>query len=65
MTKPQELRSFTPGELKEKVTSLEKELFEIRGKAATDKVEKPGRIRIARKEIARILTILREKEKTA
>lgn len=62
MTKPHELRALTPVELKEKVASLEKVLFELRSKATTDKVEKPDSFRKARKEIARCLTILKEKE---
>ena len=65
MTKPQELRALTPAELKEKVASLEKELFDLRTKTTTDKVEKPDSFRKMRKEIARILTILKEKEISA
>ncbi|MFH1857995.1 MAG: 50S ribosomal protein L29 [Candidatus Omnitrophota bacterium] len=65
MTKPQELRSLTVQELNEKTAMLRKELFDLRGKAVTDKIEKPSRIRQVRKEIARILTILKEKEKSA
>ena len=61
MTKPGELRGFTAVELQEKVSSLEKELFDLRGQASSGKIEKPSRIRQARKEIARILTILKEK----
>ena len=62
MTKPDELRTLTANDLKEKIHLLEKELFEIRGKAEQGAVEKPSRIRAARKEIARMLTLLREKE---
>jgi len=62
MTKPDELRTLTANDLKEKIHLLEKELFEIRGKAEQGAVEKPSRIRAARKEIARIFTILKEKE---
>ena len=65
MTKPEELRGFTVEELQEKILSLKKELFDLRGKATGDKIEKPSRIRDARKEVARILTILKEKEKKA
>ena len=62
MTKPDELRTLTANDLKEKIHLLEKELFEIRGKAEQGTVEKPSRIRAARREIARMLTLLREKE---
>ena len=63
MIKIQELRALTDGELQEKIAFLKKELFDLRGKASGDKIEKPHRIREARKEIARILTLLKEKEK--
>lgn len=63
MTKIQELRTLTDAELKEKMLSLEKELFELRAKASTDKIEKPSRFREIRKEKARILTLLKEKER--
>ncbi|MBI4437003.1 MAG: 50S ribosomal protein L29 [Candidatus Omnitrophica bacterium] len=62
MTKASELRPLTANDLKEKIHLLEKELFEIRGKAEQGAVEKPSRLRAARKEIARMLTILKEKE---
>ena len=65
MTKPGELRGLTADELHEKMLSLKKELFDLRGKASGDKIEKPSRIRKARKDVARILTILKEKEKKA
>lgn len=63
MIKIQELRALTDGELQEKIVSLKKELFDFRGKSSGDKIEKSHHIREARKEIARILTILKEKEK--
>ena len=63
MKKIEELRSLSNNDLQEKVITLKKELFTLRGKAVGDKMEKPSRIRQARKEIARILTLLKEKEK--
>ncbi len=65
MTKPQDLRALSVGELREKVVFLRKSLFEIREKAIGEKVEKPSQIRSQRKDIARIMTILKEKEKQA
>ena len=61
MTKPQELRTLSVGELKEKLDALHKSLFEIREKAIGGKVERPSQIRNQRKDIARILTLLKEK----
>ncbi len=61
MTKPDELRHLTVDELKGKVATLEKELFEFRQKAIQGSLEKISQIRSTRKEIARIHTILKEK----
>jgi len=65
MTKPQEFRELSAAEITEKVDTLRKELFTLRGKAPGGKVEKPSMIRKTRKDIARLLTILKEKEKTS
>lgn len=62
MLKPQELRNLSKQELKEKITTLKKSLFQMRTQEATGRIEKPSRIREARRDIARILTVLREKE---
>ena len=62
MLKVSELRNLSKQELGEKVVALKKSLYEIRIQKATGRIEKPGRIREARREIARILTILQEKE---
>ena len=62
MLKVSELRNLSKQELGEKVVALKKSLYEIRIQKATGRIEKPGRIREARREIARILTILKEKE---
>lgn len=60
--KPSEIRNLSPEELKTKYNSLSQELFSLRQQARTGKLEKPDRIRQAKKDIARILTILNEKE---
>jgi len=62
MLKVSELRNLSKQELGEKVVALKKSLYEIRIQKATGRIEKPSRIREARREIARILTILKEKE---
>lgn len=60
--KIQELRALTEQELEEKVPAFEKELFGLREQARLGKIEKSSRIRQVRKEIARIKTILKERE---
>lgn len=61
MLKAQELRNLSRQELREKLKDLKKSLFEIRTQAATGRVEKVSRIRQTRRDIARILTVMREK----
>ncbi|MCX8095647.1 MAG: 50S ribosomal protein L29 [Caldisericia bacterium] len=60
--KAKELRELTVDELKRKLEDLRRELFNLRFQQITHQLKNPIRIRIVRKEIARILTILREKE---
>ena len=63
MIKPAELRNLSKPELKEKLLSLKKSLYEMRSQGATGRIEKPSKIKEARRDVARILTILKEKEK--
>ena len=58
-----ELRNLTPEELKQKLTSLKEELFSLTATRYTAKLEKPHRIGQIRKDVARILTISRERER--
>lgn len=61
--KPKELDSLTTDELKEKAEGLKKELFSLRLQAKSGKLEKHSTIRMAKRDIARVLTILKQKEK--
>ncbi len=63
MLKVAELRDLSRQELKEKLEGLKKSLFQMRTQGATGRIEKPGRIKQMRRDIARILTVLKEKEK--
>ncbi|HPT87562.1 MAG TPA: 50S ribosomal protein L29 [Bacillota bacterium] len=60
--KAKELRELTPEELRVKLTGLKEELFNLRFQVATGQLDNPMRIRNVRKDIARILTIMRENE---
>ena len=60
-----ELRGMTRTELNAKVTELKEELFGLRFAAATGQLESHGRLREARKDIARIQTILAEQRRKA
>jgi large subunit ribosomal protein L29 len=57
-----ELRSSTPEELTSKLAEAKEELFNLRFQSATGQLESHGRLRAVRKEIARIYTVLRERE---
>mgnify|MGYP001575272001 CR=1 FL=1 len=61
--KIRELREFTPEDLLQKEKSLKKELFELNFQRKYGRVEKPGRFRVIRRDIARIKTLLNERKK--
>jgi large subunit ribosomal protein L29 len=57
-----ELRSSTEEELGSKLAEAKEELFNLRFQGATGQLENHGRLRAVRKEIARIYTVMRERE---
>jgi len=57
-----ELRDATAEDLVEKLVEAKKELFNLRFQAATGQLESHGRLRAVRKDIARIYTVMRERE---
>ena len=61
-TKPSDLRILTDDELVEKLREAKAELFNLRFQAATGQLESHGRLRAVRTDIARIYTIMRERE---
>ncbi len=58
----QSLRGFTDEELSVKLREAKAELFNLRFQAATGQLESHGRLNAVRKEIARIYTVMRERE---
>ena len=60
--KTEELRNLTAEDLKEKIDGKKKELFSLRLQAKVGKLEKHATVQTTKREIARISTILREKE---
>lgn len=60
--KPKELRAMSEVELGQQLKSLKEQLFRLRFQSATAQLENPMRIRQVRKDIARVHTILRERE---
>jgi large subunit ribosomal protein L29 len=57
-----ELRNLDNAELTAKLLESKEELFNLRFQGATGQLENHGRLRAVRKDIARIYTILRERE---
>lgn len=62
MTKAQELRELSLEELDQKLLESKHELFNLRFQLATGKQDNSARMGQVRKEIARLATILRERE---
>lgn len=62
--KANELRNMSAEEMSNSLKDAQKRLFELRFQAATDRLETPDAIRKTRRDIARILTVQRERNKT-
>ncbi|MCI8671444.1 MAG: 50S ribosomal protein L29 [Bacilli bacterium] len=60
--KIKELRELSNKELEGKIRESKKELFNLRMKQSTGTLEKPSKIRELRKDVARMKTIIRERE---
>ena len=57
-----EIRKFNNAELEQKIVDLKEELFNLRFQQATGNLEKPSRLRDLRKQVAKMKTIIRERE---
>ena len=57
-----ELREMTTAELETKLSELKKDLFFLRMQHATNQLDNPLKINLVKKDIARIKTVIREKE---
>lgn len=60
--KASELRDQTLEDLRDKERDLSEQLFALRLQKVTGQLEKPARVRQVRKDLARVLTILHEKQ---
>ena len=61
--KSKEIRELNVEQLKQQLISKEEELFNLKIQLSTKQLENPMKIRDARRNVARLKTILREKEK--
>ena len=57
-----EIRDLNADEIGARITQLQEELFRLRFRSATQELENPMLLRTLRKDIARLKTVLRERE---
>lgn len=62
--KIEDIRAMKDKELHDELERLRRHIFDLRSQAVTEKLEDPNQITKARKSIARILTVLRERGAT-
>jgi large subunit ribosomal protein L29 len=62
LTKPLDLRALSDEELARRLAESRRELFNLRFQSATGALENPARLKLTKREIARILTIRHERE---
>jgi large subunit ribosomal protein L29 len=65
MTKIVDVRGKTPDELKTMLLDLRKEQFNLRFQRATGQLEAVSRIKVVRRDIARVKTVLAEQARSA
>ena len=61
MAKPADLRTMSIDQLDEEALKLKKEQFNLRFQRATGQLENTSRVRVVRRDIARVRTIARQK----
>ena len=62
MTKAKEFRERETQHLNSELAEKQKHMFDLRSQAVTEKLEDPSQLKKTRKEIARIKTVLRQRE---
>jgi large subunit ribosomal protein L29 len=59
-----EIRDMGAGDIAGRIKELEEEQFRLKFRSATEPLEDPLRLRVIRRDIARLKTVLREKAET-
>lgn len=59
--KARELRDLSTEELSQREGELREQLFKLRFQKSTGQIEDPQRLRAVRRDLARVLTVLRER----
>ena len=57
-----EIRDMTDGEIQDRIEQLQEERFRLRFRSATQQLDNPMLLRHIRRDIARLKTVLRERE---
>ncbi len=63
--RPQSVRELTPDDITTRVAELREEMFNLRFRNDMKQLDNPLKIRESRREMARLLTVLKEKETAA
>jgi large subunit ribosomal protein L29 len=63
--KAKAMREMSPDEIRTRLQELREDLFNLRFRNAMKQLDNPLKIREGRREMARLLTVLREKEQVA
>lgn len=58
----QEMRERAGDDLRREITAIEKEIWNLRFRKGSEKAGDPSRIRTLRRDVARMMTILRERD---
>ena len=64
MTRPSDLRELSDDELEHRLTERRQELFNLRFQSVTGALENTARLKLTKREIARILTVQYERAST-
>jgi large subunit ribosomal protein L29 len=62
VTKVEDIRDMSDEEIKTRIVEAQEELFRLRFRGATQQLENPALIKSLRRDVARMRTILRERE---
>jgi large subunit ribosomal protein L29 len=62
LTSARELRDLSDDDLQHRLTERRQELFNLRFQSVTGALENPARLKLTKREIARILTVVNERE---
>jgi large subunit ribosomal protein L29 len=65
MSAVEKFKDMTPDQLDDELIKLKKEQFNLRFQAASGQLENTARVRVVRRDIARVMTIARQKRRSA